>query len=228
MTRHIRTRTALAVVAACMAIAFVGVGAVGAATAVSGSVAGAVTSVAGTTFTLKTTVTGTGSSKVKLSSKSAITKQVAGTRANLKTGDCVRASGTASGTAVEAAQIVITGVNATQCSAGFGGTGAPRQPTGSGGGGFTPSGNGGFAFGTISSVKGSTLTVTGRFGAKSVLVSSKTSILKTVSAKAAAITVKECAFVRGTSSDNGVTLNASNVSLSAPTKDGCSARPGRA
>jgi hypothetical protein len=165
---------------------------------------------------------------VKLSATTAITKQAAGTRANLKTGDCVRASGTASGTAVDAAQIVITGINATQCSAGFGGNGAPRQPTGSGGGGFTPSGNGGFAVGTISAIKGSTLTVTGRFGAKSVVVSSKTTVLKTVTAKAAAITVKQCAFVRGTSSDNGLTVDASNVSLSAPTNNGCGARPGRA
>ena len=67
-----------------------------------------------------------------------------------------------------------------------------------------------------------------RFGAKSVVVSSKTTILKTVSAKAAAITVKECAFVRGASSDNGLTVAASSVGLSAPTKNGCSARPGRA
>jgi hypothetical protein len=227
VTQQIRPRSAVAVVAACMAIGFIGVRAVGAATAVSSSVAGAVTSVAGATFTIKTSVTSTGSSKVKLSSKTAITKQAAGTRANLKKGDCVRASGTGSGTAVEAAQVVITGVSANQCSAGFGGTGAPHQAAGSGAGGFTPSGNGGVAFGTISAIKGSTLTVTGRFGAKSVVVSSKTTILKTVSAKAAAIAVKECAFVRGTSSDNGVTVEASNVSLSAPTKDGCSARSGR-
>lgn len=229
--QQIRPRGAVTVVAACMAIGLVGVGAGSAAAAVSGSVAGAVTSVAGATFTIKTTVTSTGSSKVKLSSKTAITKEAAGTQANLKKGDCVRASGTASGTAVAATQIVITGVSASQCSTGFGGGGnGPLQgaATGGGGGGFTPSANGSFAFGTISAVKGSTLTVTGRFGAKSVVVSSKTAVLKTVSAKPAAITVKECAFVRGTSSDNGLTVAATNVSLSAPTKDGCSARPGRA
>jgi len=229
--QEIRPRGAVTVVAACMAIGLVGVGAgAAAATAVSGSVAGAVTSVAGATFTIKTTVTSTGSSTVRLSSTTAITKQAAGTQANLKKGDCVRASGTASGTAVAATQIVITGVNASQCSTGFGGGNGPPQgaASGSGGGGFTPSGNGGFAFGTISAVKGSTLTVTGRFGAKSVVVSSKTAVLTTVSAKPPAITVKECAFVRGTSSDNGLTVAATNVSLSAPTKDGCSARPGRA
>ena len=126
-----------------MAIGLVGVGAVGAATSVSGSVAGAVTSVAGSTFTIKTTVTSTGSSKVKLSSKTAITKQAAGTRANLKKGDCVRASGTASGTAVEAAQVVITGTSSSQCSAGFGGGNGLEAANGrGGGGGFTPSGNG--------------------------------------------------------------------------------------
>jgi hypothetical protein len=191
-----------AVVAAWMAIGLVGVGAVAAATFVSGSVAGAVTSVAGSTFTIKTTVTSTGSSKVKLSSNTAITKQAGGTRASLKRGDCVCASGTASGTLVEAAQVVITGTSSSQCSGGFGGGNGSRQP--GNGGGFTPSGNGGIAFGTISAVNGSELTVTGRFGAKSVVVSSNTTIMKTVSATAAAVVLKECAFVRGTSSDGGL------------------------
>jgi hypothetical protein len=212
---------------ACVAIGLVCVGAVAAATAPSGSVAGAVTAASGATFTVKTTVTSTGSSKVKLSSKTAITKQAAGNRSNLKAGDCVRASGTASGTAVAATQIVITGVTASQCSAGFGGTHAAPQGGGAGAGAAgLASRSGGIALGTISAVKGSTLTVTGRFGAKSVVVSSKTTILKTVSAAATAISVKECAIVRGTSSDDGATVVASNVSLSAPTKDGCSARPG--
>lgn len=221
-----RRRTAIALVAACMVFGAV-VGAVSAASSVSGSVVGAVTSVAGSTFTIKSESTSTGSSKVKLSSKTAITKQAAGTLANLKVGDCVRASGTAGGTAVDASQVVITGVTTSQCTAGFGRANAPQQAAGATRtGGFTPSG--GFAIGTISAVKGSTLTVTGRFGGKSVVLSSKTAVLKTVATTAAAIAVKECAFVRGTSSDGGITVDATNVSLSAPTKDGCSARPGGA
>jgi hypothetical protein len=211
-----------------LAVGFVGAGVGGAATAVSGSVAGAITSVSGSTFMIKTTVTSTGSSKVKLSSKTAITKQAAGTKASLRKGYCVRATGTASGTNLDATQVVITGTNATQCASAFGGGNAIRQGGGGGGGGgFTPGGNGGLAFGTITAINGSKLTVTGRFGAKAVIMSSKTAILKTVSAKASSIAVNECAYVRGTSSDNGLTVAAANVSLTEPTSSGCSAFPGR-
>ncbi|HWB22084.1 MAG TPA: hypothetical protein VG652_04290 [Gaiellaceae bacterium] len=222
--QQIRRRGALALVAASLVSGLI-VGAVSAASAVSGSVVGAVTSVAGSAFTIKSESTSGGSSKVKLSSKTAITKQTAGTFANLKTGACVRASGTPSGTALDATQVVITGVIASQCAAGFGRANAPQQAAGATrAGGFTPSG--GFAVGTISAIKGSTLTVTGRFGAKPVVLSSKTTVLKTVTTTAAAIALKECAFVRGTSTDGGVTVEATNVSLSAPAKDGCGARPG--
>jgi hypothetical protein len=221
-----RRRIAIALMAACT-VSGVAVGTVSAASSVSGSVVGAVSSIAGSTFTIKSQSTSTGSSKVKLSSKTAITKQAVGALTNLKVGDCVRASGTAGGTAVDATQVVITGVTANQCTGGFGRANALQQAAGATrAGGFTPSG--GFAIGTISAVKGSTLTVTGRFGAKSVVLSSKTTVLKTVATTASAIAVKECAFVRGTSSDGGITVDAMNVSLSAPTKNGCSARPGGA
>jgi hypothetical protein len=221
-----RRRTAIALVAACV-VSGVVVGTAAAASSVSGSVVGAVTSVAGSTFTIESQSTGTGSSKVELSAKTAITKQAAGTLANLKKGECVRASGTASGTALGATQIVITGATASQCDAGFGRANAPEQAAGAARtGGFTPSG--GFAAGTISAVEGSKLTVTGRFGTKSVLLSAKTAVLKTVAVTASAIVAKECAFVRGTSSDGGITVDATDVSLSAPTKDGCSVRPGGA
>ena len=38
---------------------------------------------------------------------------------------------------------------------------------------------------------------------------------------ASGIAVKDCAFVRGTSSDKGVTVTAQNVSLTKPTSAGC-------
>src|SRR5205823_3951510 len=130
MTQEVGPKSVVAVAAGCIAIGLIGVGAVAAATSVPGSVAGSVISVAGSTLTIKTIVTSTGKSKVKLNSKTAITKQAAGTRANLKIGDCVRASGTASSSDLEAAQVVITGTSSSQCAGGFGGGNGPRQSTG--------------------------------------------------------------------------------------------------
>ena len=71
-------------------------------------------------------------------------------------------------------------------------------------------------------MSGSTLTVKGATSSTSVSVSSSTQLERTVTVKAAAITVSECAFVHGTSSDGGVKVTADSVSLSAPTKSGCS------
>ena len=129
-----------------------------------------------------------------------------------------------------------------KCTAGFGrggtrpggGTGAPgagQRPPGAGtGGGGTSGGFGnfanfGFAFGTISAAKGDTLSVKGTLNGKAVTttvtVSAKTQISKTATVGISDVAVKDCAFVRGTSSDKGVTVTAQNVSLTKPTANGC-------
>jgi hypothetical protein len=123
-----------------------------------------------------------------------------------------------------------------QCTAGFGGRGQRRGGTGGapgggtggqtgGSGGFGNFANIGFAFGTISSAKGDTLSVKGTLSGKAVTtivtVSSKTQISKTVKVDTSAIAVKDCVFVLGTSADKGVTVTAQNISLSKPTSTGC-------
>jgi hypothetical protein len=69
--------------------------------------------------------------------------------------------------------------------------------------------------------------VSSRFGSRSVVLVSNAKILKTVGTTAKAISVKECALVRGSSKDQGVALTATSVSLSAPVNGSCQAGPGR-
>jgi hypothetical protein len=205
-----------------------------AAAPVRGSIAGPITAVHGVTFTVKTTLSPTGKAKVSVTPAVMITEQATGTRADLKKGVCVMAVGQKSKTAVAARRITISGA-ASQCTANrrFGrgrppgaGAGNGRPPGGGtgrppgNGGGFNPA-NFGFAFGTISAVKGSTFTVKGRTGATVVTVSPRTQIGKVVTVKPAAIAVKLCAFVFGTSSDKGVTVKAQSVSLSKPRAGAC-------
>ena len=97
------------------------------------------------------------------------------------------------------------------------------------GGSGPPKGNGGFAgfgfaTGAITEIKGSTLTLHGQRGSASVTVSAKAQLTKTVSVGASAIKVKVCAFVRGTSSDKGITVAAQDVGLSKPGPGGCTPR----
>jgi len=206
-----------------------------AAAPVRGSIAGPITAVTGATFTVKTTLSPTGKAKVSVTPAVMITRQATGTPADLKKGVCVMAVGQKSKTTVTARQITITGAEASQCTANrrFGG----GRPPGAGGGNGPPPGGGngrppgsrggfnaanfGFAFGTISAVKGSTLTVKGRTGSTVVTVLSKTRIGKVLSVKPSAIAIKLCAFVFGTSSDRGVTVKAQSVSLSQPRAGSC-------
>jgi len=79
-------------------------------------------------------------------------------------------------------------------------------------------------------MSGSALTVKGRaFGSTStkststtVTFSSKTSLMQTVTIKAAAVEPKMCAFVRGASSDKGVTVKATDVALTPERNGSCS------
>ena len=238
---HMKRRTLGAgavVVAAACALA----GVASAASPVSGSISGPVTSVKGSTFTVTTSLSPTGKSTVTVSKSTTITAQETVALSSLKTGVCVMATGQKNSKGVVAAQrISVTTPVKGKCTAGFGGrgggTGTGTRPPGSGTGGQRPpgagNGNGGFgnlanfgsAFGEISAVKGDTLTVKGVLGTKAttttVTVSSKTQLSKTAQVGASGIAVKDCAFVRGTSSDKGVTVTAQNVALTKPTSAGC-------
>jgi len=210
----------------------------------SGSVSGPVTVVKGATFEITTSLSPTGTSNVAVGSATAITEQAAGTLADLKTGTCVMAVGQNSKGTVTASRITITQPVNGQCGTGFAGRGGTRPgglppgagsqryrrngsqpPSGSGSqrppGGFGGSANFGFAFGTISAVKGSTLTVKSTRGSTTVTVPAGTQIEKTVRVGMSAIAVGMCAFVRGTSGDKGVTVQAQGVSLTKPSAAGC-------
>jgi len=216
-----RTTTALLVAAAAGLAAATSA----AAAPVQGSISGPVTTVKGSTFTVKTTLSPTGSSKVTVSSKATVIEQQAGTQADLKKGMCVTAMGTKTKSTVAAQRVSLRPAVKGSCSTGFrrgGGSGSGTRPPGSGGGsGFSPPANFGFAFGQITGVKGSTLTVKGFNGTTTVTVSGKTAITKTVEVGPSAIAVKMCAFVNGTSTNKGVTVTASNVSLSKPVSGSC-------
>jgi hypothetical protein len=223
---------------ACVCATFAGAAA---AAPVAGSVSGPVISVKGSTFTLTTTLSPTGKSTVSVSKTTVITTQETLARSALATGACVMATGQKNAKGVVAAtRITLSAPVKGQCTAGFGrgsrprgaGTGPPgggtRPPgTGSGrpGGGFGNFANFGFATGKVSALKGSTLTVKGKLGSKSVTttvtVSAKTQIEKTVRVGVSAISAKSCAFVRGTSGDKGVKVDAQDISLSKATSSGC-------
>jgi Domain of unknown function (DUF5666) len=217
---------------------FTGVAA--AASPVSGSISGPVTSVKGSTFTVTTKLSPTGKATVTVGKSATITTEETVAVGSLKTGDCVMATGAKNSKGVVAAQrISLTTAVKGQCTAGFGrrGTGGGRPPgaptggtkpptTGGGnGGGFGNFANFGVAFGKITADKGGTLTVSGTINKKAttttVTVSSKTQVSKTVQIGTSGIAVKDCAFVRGTSADKGVTVTAQNVSITKPRNGSC-------
>ncbi len=194
-----------------------------------GSVSGPVTSVKGSTFTVKTSMSPTGTSTVTIGSAT-ITGQAKTSRSSLKVGTCVAATGTRDKKGVVAAsRITISDPVNGQCGGGFRGRGgAPGTGTGPPPGGFGGgNGNVGFAFGSVTKISGDTLTVKSSFGqttrTTTVTLSSKTALTRTVRAKASAIKVDLCAFVRGTSTDKGVTVKATSISL-APRVNGACAR----
>jgi Domain of unknown function (DUF5666) len=235
-----RTTSLLAALTGLLAI---GTGVAAGATPVQGSVVGPVTAVKGKTFTMTTPASlnvPKNTAKVTVVSSTVITEQKAGTRKNVKKGLCASAMGTRNSKGVVAAQrITLTKPVKGACNTGFGrgtrsgGSGTPPSggqfppPNGGGGGGggFGRSGNFGFAFGKITAVKGSTLTVKGTRGTTTttttVTLSSKTQVDQTLQVKVSAIKVKLCAFVRGTSTDAGATVKAQSVALSQPTASGC-------
>lgn len=230
---------------AAVAAALVLVPAASAASPVQGSLFGPVVSVKGATFTITTSLSPSGKSLVSAGSAK-ITEQAAAPRSSLKVGACVVANGARNTKGVVAAtRITISQPVKGSCTNGFvrgGRTGGNRPPgtTPPTGGQRPPGGFGGntsfgFAFGSVTKVSGSTLTVKGTPSFRStkrttiVTVSSKTSLMQTITVAASAITVKTCAFVNGTSTDKGVTVKATRVALTPETKGACTngfRRPG--
>jgi hypothetical protein len=199
---------------------------------VQGSVFGPVVSVKGTTFTITTSLSPNGKSIVSAAGAT-ITEQATAPRSSLKAGACVMASGTRNSKGViAAARITISQPVKGSCTNGFlgrgGGTRLTRPP---GGGTRTPPAGGfsarigGFAFGAVTKLSGSTLTVKGSFGSTSrtatVTISSKTALVRTVMVKPTAVTVKTCAFVNGTSADKGASVKATRIALSTEISGKC-------
>jgi Domain of unknown function (DUF5666) len=200
-----------------------------AASPVQGSVFGPVVSVKGSTFTITTSLSPSGRSAVSAGSAK-ITEQAAAPRSSLKAGTCIMATGKRDSKGVVAATRItistpVKGSCTTQLSI-RGGTrpaGAP-PPVGTRvapKGGFTPNANFGFALGSVTKVHGSTLTVKGPRATTTVTVSAKTSLMHTVTVQPSAITTSMCAFVAGTSTNKGVTVKATSISLSEKQNGAC-------
>ena len=196
---------------------------------VQGSVFGPVVAVKGSTFTITTSLSPTGRSLVSAGS-ARITEQATAPRSALKVGACVMANGAQKTKGVIAADRVSIiaptkgscarpFVRGTQPPARQGGATAP--PTG----GFRVGGgrSGGFAFGEVTKLAGSTLIVKGPFGTTTVTISSKTALTHLVTIKVSSITRKTCAFIRGTSTDKGKTVKAVDVSITPERNGSCTA-----
>lgn len=232
-----KTARSLWVAIAVTVVAAVAAGVATAAKPVSGTIGGPVTAVSGQTFTLKSSLSPKGQAKVHVASKTVITHQVNGTRADLKKGTCVFALGQKNKQGVvQASRIMLSQPVKGSCNAGFGrpggrrpGQGAPRPPQG---GGQPPRGsrppgnpaNFGFAGGAITGVDGLVVTVHGQNGSTKVALQSKTQIVKTAAASFSAVKVGLCAFVQGTSGDKGANVDAQSVRLFTPTSRGCLGR----
>lgn len=188
---------------------------------VSGSISGPVTSASGRAFVVKTTLSPTGSSKVSVAATTTITEQVTVQRAALRKGECATAMGTKSRSSLAAFRISLAPAVKGSCSFGLGfgrrpgtrrpPTGAPRTNR------FAPFANFGFAGGTITAVKGSTVTLEG----SKVVVGAKTQISETKTLRASAIRTGLCAFVFGTSSNGGKTVSAQRIAISPARSSGC-------
>ena len=228
-----------------------------AAAPVSGSVFGPIVSVAGDSFKLTTPLSPSGSSIVSIGSATTITEQVAATRSSVQVGKCVTAIGTRSGSAVSAFRITMSQPTSGKCTGGFpgrggrgggpgarppgagpiggGGANAPnlqRPPGGFRGGGFA-NGNFGFASGGVTAVDGNSITVqrkqNGTTTKSTVTITKQTFFTEIDRVSSGSVKTKLCAFVYGTSSDRGKTVQAQTISLTQPSANGCTGgvrRPG--
>jgi Domain of unknown function (DUF5666) len=230
-------RSSIAAVAAGLVL----VPAASAASPVQGSVFGPVVATKGSTFTITTSLSPSGKSVVSAAS-ARITEQATAPRSSLKVGSCVMATGARSAKGVvTATRISISQPVKGQCGGGFfgrgvgGGTrpgggpppsGTRRPPTGgaAGGSGFR-NGSFGFAFGSVTKLDGSTLTVKSAFGGTArtttVTFTPKTTLGETKTVKVGDVALKSCAFVRGSSTDKGLTVKATDVAITPETNGKC-------
>jgi hypothetical protein len=238
-----KTARSISAAIAATAVAAIAAGVAVAAKPVSGTIGGPVTAVSGQTFTLKSSLSPKGRAKVHVASKTVITQQVSGTRADLRKGTCIFAVGQKNKQGVvQASRVMLSSPVKGSCTSGFGGPGgapgqgAGRPPQGSGpppqGGGQPPRGsrpfgnpaNFGLAAGAITAVNGSLVSIHGRNGNSKVTLQAKAQIVKTATVKASAVKVGLCAFVQGTSTDKGANVSAQSVRLFNPTARGCIGR----
>jgi hypothetical protein len=190
-------------------------------TPVSGTVVGPVSSIHGSSFTLTTSASPTGHSTVERSAGTKTTAQETGKRSDLKAGVCLLVTGTSEGATIGATEIVIRSCSSASGPAGPGRAGGGPLGGGQGLTGTARPANFAVAVGTVKSVSGSALTVTGTRGSTSVKLAKSTKLERMVTVKNAAIAIDECALVRGTSTDGGVTIKAETVSLTQASKSGC-------
>ena len=205
-----------------------------AASPVSGFISGQIVSVKGTSFVVKNSFGTVGDSTVSLTGSSVLVKQSSAPRSELMTGTCVTAVGQqATSGAVDAFRVTIAPAVKGSCATGFFGHRGGYPRSGASGtaappANFTAFGNFGFAAGEITAVKGDTLTIHGQNRTTTVTLSSSTDILAMQKVTSSAIADNECASVRGTSADNGITVKATNINLSEPGQSGCNhGFPGR-
>lgn len=188
------------------------------------------------------------------------TKAQRGSIADLSVGACVAARSANSGESLAASTVQVTTPAADgSCAAGFGGGGfgggaapggmpsapgndAPRpadMPTGPPPGGGqagtgAPGGAGGFAFGKVTSVSGSTFTVertglpdqtAGSTEPVTVTTTADTAYTTVVPATSGDVAVGQCATAQGQTSDTGA-VTATSVALRASTNGSCFGAPG--
>lgn len=212
------------------------------ATAPTGFVFGPIVKVNASGFQVTTSFTQTGTATVKLASSTELSQQLETTEGSLKKGVCITAFGTADSKGkVTASSVTISNPSKGKCTGGLGrgpgsgpsGTsGTPPQRPGSGapapGGNF---GSVGLAIGKVISLEEKTLKVRGTLAGKQVekvvSITKETTLQRIARVKADAIATKLCAFVVGTSSDNGLTVKAQTIRLSPPSSSGCSGFPPR-
>jgi hypothetical protein len=200
-----------------------------AATPVSGSISGEIVSTDGNSFVVRSSFGTAGDSTVSLVPSSVVAEQLSATVADLKRGACLTANGQKSTSGeVTAQRITITAAVKGKCSTGSfarGGDTRGGPPSGAASGtrpaGFTGFRNLGFADGMITARNGNTLTVHNESGSTNVLLSSSTQILMTRAVGHSAIKTDRCASVRGTSTNGGLAIKATNVELSTPSSSGC-------
>lgn len=200
-----------------------------------------------TGHTMQVQNSSTGQTAVTWTGKTTFTREVTGTLAAVKVGECVVASGSGSSSAASGSAKVtsvhVTAAKNGTCTGGFAGrgpvgtlpSGMPTQqppsgaPSGAPSGGAFPghAGGGTFVSGKVLSVDGSTIVVAARQpGSTSAATTKRTldaadaTVTTTRKATAKDVAVGLCATAQGTADSTGA-VTATSVALSKPTNGQC-------